>query len=219
MSQGLTKEEVNRKLLHGLAVVLPAGIFYGPDLLGLTNLWVCTVMFALLGFSLLIEIVRFRNQAFLNWFMRWFGSMMRKSELRQLTGASYVLAGSAICSVISLYGDFMAASCFLCLTLFILGDAAAALVGKAFGRIRIGEKTVEGALGCFLLCGLLAGFVFPYLPAFLEGWGGQLSLIQILGISAAVALLEFFPIRIGKLVLNDNLYVPASVSLLALIIR
>jgi len=53
----------------------------------------------------------------------------------------------------------------------------------------------------------------------LEGWGGQLSLIQILGISAAVALLEFFPIRIGKLVLNDNLYVPASVSLLALIIR
>ena len=37
MSQGLTKEEVNRKLVHGLAVVLPAGIFYGPDLLGLTK--------------------------------------------------------------------------------------------------------------------------------------------------------------------------------------
>ena len=128
MSQGLTKEEVNRKLLHGLAVVLPAGIFYGPDLLGLTHLWVCTVMFALLGFSLLIEIVRFRNQAFLNWFMRWFGSMMRKSELRQLSGASYVLAGSAICSVISLYGDFMAASCFLCLTLFILGVKSKILV-------------------------------------------------------------------------------------------
>ena len=30
-----------------------------------------------------------------------------------------------------------------------LGDAAAALVGKSMGRIRIGEKTLEGALGCF----------------------------------------------------------------------
>ena len=219
MVQGLTKEEVNRKLLHGVAVVLPVGIFYGPALLGVSEEWVCLGVFGLLAAALLIELLRFRNQAFLNWFMRWFGSMMRKSELRQLTGASYVLAGSAICSVISLYGNFMAASCFLCLTLFIIGDAAAALVGKAFGRIRIGEKTVEGALGCFLLCALLAGFVFPYLPAFLEGWGGQLSLIQILGISAAVALLEFFPIRIGKLDLNDNLYVPASVSLLALNIR
>ena len=219
MVKGLTKEEVNRKLLHGVAVVLPVGIFYGPALLGVSKKWVCLGVFGLLAAALLIELLRFRNQAFLNWFMRWFGSMMRDSELRQVTGASYVLAGSAICSTLSLYGNFMAASCFLCLTLFIIGDAAAALVGKAFGRIRIGEKTVEGALGCFLLCALLTGFMFPHLPAFLEGWGGQLSLIQILGISAAVALMEFFPIRIGKLVLNDNLYVPASVSLLALIIR
>ena len=58
------------------------------------------------------------------------------------------------------------------LTLFILGDAVAALVGKAVGRIKVGSKTVEGALGCYLLCVALAAFLFPRLPAFLADWGG-----------------------------------------------
>ena len=77
--------------------------------------------------------------------MRWFGSMMRKSELRQLTGASYVLAGSAICSVI-FYGDFCGGFLLFMLDSLHSGDAAAALVGKAFGRIRIGENS-RGCLG------------------------------------------------------------------------
>ena len=105
-----------------------------------------------LAAALLIELLRFRNQAFLNRFMKWFGSMMRDSELRQLTGATYVLAGSGICSLISLKRRVSCCCLFLGLTLFILGDAAAALAGKAFGRMKIGGKTVEGALGCFLLC-------------------------------------------------------------------
>ena len=144
---------------------------------------------------------------------------MREVEAKQLTGATYVLAGSVICSMFSLYSESAAAAAFLGLTLFILGDAVAALVGKAFGRIRIGNKTVEGALGCYFFCFLIAALVFPKLPAFLATWGGQLSIIHIIGISASVALLELFPIRIGKVVLNDNLYVPAAVSFFALLIR
>ncbi|MAK28604.1 MAG: hypothetical protein CMI22_09645 [Opitutae bacterium] len=219
MVQGLTKEEVNRKLLHGVAVVLPVGIFYGPALLGVSEERVCFGVFVLLAAALLIELLRFRNQAFLNRFMKWFGSMMRESELRQLTGATYVLAGSGICSLISLRGESAAAACFLGLTLFILGDAAAALVGKAFGRMKIGGKTVEGALGCFLLCMALACWVFPSLPDFLAKWGTPFTLLQMLVIATSVSLLELFPIRIGRMVLNDNLYVPALVSLLGLMIR
>ena len=37
MPSGLTKEEINRKLLHGLAV-LPMGVFYGSQLTGQTQL-------------------------------------------------------------------------------------------------------------------------------------------------------------------------------------
>ena len=159
MVQGLTKEEVNRKLLHGVAVVLPVGIFYGPALLGVSEEWVCLGVFGLLAAALLIELLRFRNQAFLNRFMKWFGSMMRESELRQLTGATYVLAGSAICSLISLRGDFIAAACFLGLTLFYSRRCGRCLGWQGFWP-KIGGKTVEGAFGCFLLCALRGGIPF-----------------------------------------------------------
>ena len=215
----LTAQEVNRKLLHGLAVILPVGIFYGPDLFGVTRTTACFIIGSLFIFSLLMEIVRLNCSPFRYWFFRYFGGMMREVEDKQLTGATYVIAGSAICSLFSLFSESAAAAAFLGLTLFILGDAVAALVGKAVGRIKVGTKTVEGALGCYFFCVLIAAFIFPQLPTFLSDWGGQLTLIHIFGISAMVSLLEFFPIRIGKVVLNDNLYVPAAVSFIALLIR
>ena len=66
--------------------------------------------------------------------------MMRKQEETQLTGATYIIAGSLVCSWISLWSEYFAASAFLSLTLFILGDAAAALCGKAFGKIKVGRR-------------------------------------------------------------------------------
>jgi len=57
------------------------------------------------------------------------------------------------------------------------------------------------------------------LPQFLEKWGGGITLYQALIIGASVALLELFPIKIGFLRLNDNLYVPVLVACIAVIIR
>ena len=71
------------------------------------------------------------------WFFNLFGSMMRTQEETQLTGATYIIAGSFICSCISLTSDAFAASAFISLCLFVLGDAAAALCGKAFGRVKV----------------------------------------------------------------------------------
>jgi len=211
----LTSEEINRKLLHGLAVVLPAGIFYGPELLKVQQWMVSVVIGALFAVSLAVEVLRFRQQAFGELFRKWFGSMLRTGEATRLTGATYVFGGSFLCSLIALQGGLAPAAAFLALALFILGDAATALVGKGMGRVRIGDKTLEGALGCFLLCFLLADFVFPQLPEFSAAWG-PLSLQQIVALSALVAILELFPIRFGKFVLNDNLYVPVAVTFAAL---
>ena len=219
MTDGLTKEEINRKLLHGLAVILPIGIFYGPGHFEVHRNMACFVIGALFLFSLSVEVVRLKNPSFHGWFSRCFGSMMRKQETSELTGATYVLAGSAICSLISLHDESAAAASFLALTLFILGDAVAALVGKGIGRIKVGNKTIEGALGCFIFCVLIAGVVFPQLSGFIANWGGKLTWGQIIGVSATVSILEFIPLKLGKLVLNDNLYVPAVASLVALTIR
>ena len=214
----LSKEEINRKLLHIVAVILPVSIFYGPKVLCISKLSVCCIIFTLLILSLSIEFLRFRHSNFGIFFIKSFGSMLRKEEERKLTGASYILAGSFICSLISLFNDLAAAACFLCLTLFILGDAFAAIVGKAVGRIRVGDKSVEGGLACFLICILFSNFIFPELPFFLECWNKQFNIIQILIISLSISLLEFFPFKIGSVSLNDNLYVPGITSLIAIFI-
>jgi dolichol kinase len=215
----LSKEEINRKLLHLLAIILPFGIFYLPIVWKIHPIGVCCLIFFLLFISLLIEYFRLRETPFGSWFSDSFGSMMRTEEKKQLTGATYVLGGSLICSLVSLYNEVAAVSCFLCLTLFILGDAVAAIVGKAFGRIKVGNKTVEGGVGCFLFCVLTTGFIFPELPAFTDFWGGEISIVQIFLISASIAILEFFPIKFRGFALNDNLYVPGLSSAIAIMIR
>ena len=219
MSGDLSKEEINRKLLHVLAVVLPAGIFYGPDFLEVERIWACILALSLTCFSIFVEVVRLRNRSFGKWFLLSFGLLLRKEEKHQLTGATYLIAGGR-----NLQPDFIArrrCGCprFHWVDFFILGDAAAALTGKAFGRIKIGSKTLEGSIGCCLLCLVLGVFVFPELPGFLEGWGGGLSLVQVLVLSFAVSLLELVPFKIPGVEINDNLYVPAVTSAIAFLIR
>ncbi|MBT3636657.1 MAG: hypothetical protein HN531_06940 [Opitutae bacterium] len=218
MSGDLTKEEINRKLLHILAVVLPVGIFYGP-VCGVERIWVCMLALGLTCFSIFVESARLRHASFGKWFLRCFGLLLRKEEKRQVTGGTYLMLGAAICSIISLHSEAAAVSAFLGLTFFILGDAAAALIGKAIGRVKICGKTLEGSIGCFLLCVILGVFIFPILPGFLDDWGGELSLVQVLSLSFAVSLLELVPIKILGVEINDNLYVPAVTSAVAFLIR
>lgn len=213
----LAREEVNRKLLHVLALVLPIGIFYGPFILDIARVRISQLLFCLLLLSFLLEVVRLRKLKFNQWFLEKFGSMMRSEERTRLTGATYIMAGSFICSLLSLQSEALAASAFLSLSLFIVGDAAAALTGKAFGRIKIGDKSLEGALGCLLLCLLLSFGVFPYLSHFTDNWNGSFGWSQILLFSLAITILELFPIKGKGFVLNDNLYVPTFVSLLVFI--
>jgi len=179
----------------------------------------CYIIGGIFLFSLLLEGYRLHNRQGKRLFHQVFGAMLRKEENGKLTGATWVLAGSVLCSLLALISPSAAAAAFWGLTLFILGDAAAALFGKAFGRTRIGRKTLEGALGCYVLCVLISILVMPQLPKFLATWGGQLTIWQILLISAVITILEFFPIRLGRLTINDNLYVPAAATIAAMLIR
>ncbi len=218
MKARLSSEEVFRKLLHLVALVLPAGVFYAPEF-GVSRFSTCVVLLGLSLCSLSIELVRLKNSKSNDFFLLVFGSMMRKEERDRLTGATYVMLASFVCSLSSLLGDeYATASCFA-LSLFVLGDAAAALVGKSIGKTRIGRKTVEGFLGCFVLCLLLGYLLFPLLPGFLDSWGGPVTLFQACVLAAAVSFLELFPLRLGSFHLNDNLYVPLLVALIAMLVR
>ncbi len=76
------------------------------------------------------------------------------------------------------------------LSVEIFADAAAALVGMSFGKIRIyRKKTLEGTLTCFIVATVTAWYFFPM----------QLPIAIIAGIVATIV--EVLP-------LDDNLWVP-----------
>ena len=215
----LSFNEISRKLLHCLALLFPVGILHGPRFLNVPQSTICVVIAAILLCCLIIEYIRFRNSGLGSLFHRLFGWMLRDCERRNVTGATHLMTGAFICSLIALESHSTAGAAFLGLALFIVGDASAALIGKAFGQTRIGQKTFAGALGCFVICSLVCGFVFPRLPTFIDAWGGELALPQILLLATVVTLLELFPLRLGSLTMNDNFHGPVLTTLSALIIR
>jgi len=75
----------------------------------------------------------------------------------------------------------------------VLGDTAAALVGKTVGRVRILGKTLEGSLACFAVSFLFAWGVVG-LPAWVAACG-----------ALTATLFELLPIP-----LDDNFRIPLS---------
>jgi dolichol kinase len=207
----LTKEEINRKLLHLMALLMPAGIFYLPGILDLSK-WAPPLALAVILFlSILLERLRLAYPAVHKAFRTCFGSLMRHDEQKKTTGATYIIAGAFICSVT--FVNFPHIS-FIVLVLFILGDAIAAIVGLSVGRVRIAGKSLEGSLACFGLCLTLFAVVFPHIPLLPDHFGSRIPFPLMVVTSLTVTVLELFPLRIVKTcVLNDNLYVPVLAGL------
>jgi dolichol kinase len=208
----LKKEEINRKLLHLFALAMPIGIFYIPRI-EWVSLWVPPiVLFFLFGASLLLEVLRFRYPNTRALFLKYFQFLLRKNERRNFTGATYLIGGAALSSLVFVHAPHIS---FVMLTLFILGDAMAAIVGQSLGRIRFLGKTVEGSLACLLTCILLFSLLFPRIPLLFETWGHPVSWAYMLGTSFLITLLELIPVKITRnRYLNDNLYVPIATGLI-----
>lgn len=211
----LTKEEINRKLLHVFSgTLIPAGIFYIPMIDGYSAITPILVLGLLTGGSLLLEYLRFNNATVQQMFMAIGSTMLRKSEKKSLTGSTYIFMSAFLCSIIFINHPHVA---FIALSLFILGDAIAAIVGISVGRIKIGKKSLEGSGACFILGLLLFFFAYPHVPMLLDRWHGSVPLPLIIIASFSNTIFELFPISLGqKLNINDNLSVPLITGLILL---
>jgi len=154
-------------------------------------LLIITIIFASIDF--------FRSRV--NWikkyFHMFFNSMLRQHELDgKITGATWVLAGSTV--TVFLFNRDIAV---LSLLFMSVGDTVAALVGQKYGKIKIGDKSLEGFVGGLIACILVSPF-FPSIT-----W-----LNKILG-SFSASLVELCPLSI-----DDNLVIPViSGSIMAYI--
>jgi len=133
-----------------------------------------------------IEIARIYTTWGRRLYQRFLGAVTRPLEERRPTGATYVFLGALLTAI--LYTPKIAVLSMLFMS---VGDSTAAFVGRGYGRIRIGSKTLEGTTACFLICLLLTLPFGLTLPTAIAG-------------AATAALTELVP----RPFWNDNFAIP-----------
>lgn len=186
--------EVGRKALHLIALVIPLGMW------GLGTPLALYVVSGLALVAVAADVARAYSDAFNQW-IRWiFGPLMRAEELPAVgervifNGATCVLVGAALLTLI-----FPLRVAVPVLTMTMLADAAAALVGRRLGRHPWGSlsATVEGS-AAFVVTGLLVVIWFPTL-----GLGPAVAGVLV------AAVVEALPLP-----MNDNIRVPLAAAVI-----
>ena len=126
--------ELLRKSIHLSGLSLP--IIY----LFLEKPTMLVIIGTLTGFALTVELVKWLSPDFGAFFFRIFTPLLRKHERKgAMTGATYYLMSAFLC--IFLFAKTLA---IVCIFFMVLGDMAAALVGKKWGRTKLlGSKSLE----------------------------------------------------------------------------
>jgi len=188
--------EVGRKTLHLLALVIPLGMWALGTPLALYVLALGA------GIAVTADVARAHLPAFNEWIRRVFGPLMRTEELPPVgagvtfNGATSVLVGATLLLLI-----FPLRVAVPVLTMTMLADASAALVGRRLGRHPWGtlSSTIEGT-AAFVATGVAVMFFFPAL-ALGPATAGVL-------VAAAV---EALPLPV-----NDNVRVPLVAALVVM---
>jgi dolichol kinase len=189
------RREFSRKAFHMLSLVY-LGAFY---LLGWPR--VGYAMAGWLPLVLLIEIVRLKVPSIERALTGFFDGLIRETERKHFSGIIYTTTGSLAAMLIARGDPMIVGAAILQLA---LGDAASALVGKAFGRTKLfgGLKSLEGSL---------AGFSVGFAAALACGVRPGAALAAAL----AGALAELLPTTPW---FNDNLWIPvASATVLKIV--
>jgi dolichol kinase len=153
--------EAQRKALHLTTIVVPLALADGR----IAQRWIVLGLATLVLVAVTVEVARRRSAGFRARFARTVGAMLREHERADgaragITGATWLLcalAGAAALPVAAAIAATWAAG---------VGDAMAALVGRAWRRVRPGEgKTLAGSLACAIAtaagAAALAGFTVP----------------------------------------------------------
>jgi dolichol kinase len=184
--------EFRRKAIHLFALTIPIGYFLLPKTPSLL------ILSPFVAGAIMIDIVRLRKLPLHGLLDRLLGPVLRDHEEKDFAGASYILSASLLS--ILLFGKSVAIAA---ISFIILGDIAAALVGRRFGKTKIpwnlakvnspgsNRKSLEGSLSCFFMC-LIAAMVVPQLPLWI-GIVGAVTATVVEGINLPV---------------NDNFSVP-----------
>lgn len=181
------RRELGRKTFHMLSLVYWAAfaVIGWPRVLWWMAGWLVVV--------LAVETARLKVPAAERFLVGLFEGMIRETERKHYSGIVHTTAGSLAAMLIA-QGDPAVVGTAIGSLAF--GDAAAALAGKAFGRVKIlgGKKSLEGSLAC-LAAAYAIGVALGVRPG------------AALPAAVAATLVELLPTT-GFF--NDNLWLPVA---------
>lgn len=147
------------------------------------------------GLWIALDIIRLQFPAANALTLRMFGKLMRREELRSISGNSFYILG-----LITIVFFFPKPIVLLSVLYLAIGDPVAATVGTLWGRHPIvGKKSLEGALAN-LFCSGIATFLVA-MTYFHYSLGRALALGVVGGLISAIV--ELCPLRI-----DDNFTIP-----------
>jgi dolichol kinase len=178
--------ELRRKAVHLSFIVLPLELLFRflpwPQTRGEFRVLFLT----LVAGAVLVDLLRIHEPRVRTFFRRFFGEMIREHEQLSLLGSTYLLLAALL--AIEIFPPAVAAAA---VGFTVVGDAFAAVVGKAWGRTLLFRKSLEGLAGGLAACLAWAAFLAA---------GGHLPWTVALAGALVASLVEFLPIP-----LDDNL--------------
>lgn len=178
--------EARRKAIHVGFIILPLDLLHEvlPWPRGRHQFELLFV--ALTAGAIALDLLRLHENRVRRFFREFLGELIREHERFSLLGSTYLLLAALL--AIEIFPQPVAAAA---LGFTVLGDAMGALVGRAWGRHRVFNKSVEGAIGCFVACVAWACYV---------AWASPLTLPIMIAGALVATLVEVLPIP-----LDDNL--------------
>jgi len=145
------KSELYRKLIHLSSLSIPIIYYF------ITKELALMILVPLTLFSLIIDYGRYYHKPLSKFVYKFFGFIMRKHERdekkKNLNGATYVLISATV--VIFLFPKIFVITGF---AILIVGDIAAALIGRKFGKTKFLFKSLEGSLAFVVFSSIVVMF-------------------------------------------------------------
>ena len=139
--------EARRKAVHLAFIVLPLELLLEVLPWPRTHREFRLLFVALTAGAIALDVLRIHEARVRTFFRQFFGEMIREHERMSLLGSTYLLLAALI--AVEVFPQPIAAAA---LGYTVLGDAMGALVGKGWGRRRVFNKSLEGAIGCLVAC-------------------------------------------------------------------
>jgi dolichol kinase len=165
-----------------------------------------------------IEILRLNHKDFNNFYLKYFGKIMKEAERERMNGVIPYMLSNAI-----IVAFFPAQIIFLSMAFLLIGDPVAAFFGASYGKYRFYNGKSLVGVAAFIIGSTIAGLILMFI--FQSSYGESLFsylkngsfntmafIIIFLG-GVAASLAEFFSDHALAGFLEDNLLIPIVASI------